>query len=150
MIGLFDGIGALRVAIDLQGVPVCGYISVERNKAAQRVVEAHYPGVWRYDDVERISEEVVVEWRLKFSQCSLVLLGAGPPCQGVSGLNSDRRGALRDARSCLFVHVSRIRALLRTAFPWAAVHTLMESVASIGHRRQGCHVSGLWERACAY
>ena len=131
VIGLFDGIGALRVAVDLQNLPVCGYISVERNKAAQRLVEAHYPGVWHYDDVELITADLVKEWSLKFSQCSMVLLGAGPPCQGVSGLNSDRKGALKDARSCLFVHVSRIRDLLRVAFPWAPVHALMESVGSM-------------------
>ena len=115
VVGLFDGIGALRVAMDLQEVAECGYISVERNKAAQRVVEAHYPGVLHYEDVELISDEDVVSWSLKFSQCSLVVLGAGPPCQGVSGLNSDRRGALRDARSSLFVHVSRIRRMLQAA-----------------------------------
>ena len=131
VVGLFDGIGALRVAMDLQGVSVCGYVSVECNKSAQRVVEAHYPGVCHYDDVGHVTREVVIDWSLRFSQCSLVVLGAGPPCQGVSGLNSDRRGALKDARSCLFVHVSRIRELLRAAFPWAAVRTLMESVGSM-------------------
>ena len=44
VIGLFDGIGALRVAMDLQGINVGGYISVESNPIANRVVEAHYPG----------------------------------------------------------------------------------------------------------
>ena len=75
--------------------------------------------------------KVLVEWSLRFSQCSLVIVGAGPPCQGVSGLNSDRRGALKDARSSLFVHVSRVRRLVQSQFPWAAVHVLMESVSSM-------------------
>ena len=39
-IGLFDGIAALRVALDLLGVDVVGHISVEQSKAATRVVEA--------------------------------------------------------------------------------------------------------------
>ena len=69
----------------------------------------------------------MVEWSLRSSQCSLVSIGAGPPCQGVSGLNSDRRGA----RSSLFVHVSRVRRLVQSQFPWAAVHVLMESVSSM-------------------
>ena len=72
VIGLFDGIGALRVAVDLQNLPVCGYISVERNKAEQRVVEAHYPGVWQYDDVELIIEDVVKEFG-----CAPVLIDGG-------------------------------------------------------------------------
>ena len=58
-------------------------------------------------------------------------MGSGPPCQGVSGLNADRKGALRDARSNLFVHVSRIRDLVRSCFPWAQVRSIMESVASM-------------------
>ena len=131
VIGLFDGIGAIRVAMDLQDVEVLGYISVEKNPQARRVVEAHYPGVVHVEDVTHISEELVREWSLRFSQCSLVVLGAGPPCQGVSGLNFDRKGALRDERSSLFTHVSRVRELIRRYFPWAQVHCLMESVSSM-------------------
>ena len=131
LVGLFDGIGALRVATDLQGVQVIGYISVEKNPQARRVVESHYPGVEHVDDVATISPEVIKGWSLRYSQCSLVLVGAGPPCQGVSGLNTDRKGALKDERSCLFSHVPRIRDMLRLAFPWAAVHVLMESVSSM-------------------
>ena len=74
---------------------------------------------------------MVKEWSLRFSQVGLVLLGAGPPCQGVSGLNAQRKGALRDERSSLFIHVPRICDLLKAAFPWAQVRTLMESVASM-------------------
>lgn len=71
------------------------------------------------------------EWACRYSQVGLVIIGAGPPCQGVSGLNADRRGALRDYRSCLFTHVERIHQLVVQSFPWAQVHRLMESVASM-------------------
>ncbi len=130
-VGLFDGIGALRVALDLLSVDVGGYISVESNDSAARVVESHFPSVCRVDNVEHVSDEMVQKWSMTFSQCVLVLLGAGPPCQGVSGLNVDRKGALKDARSCLFRHVKRIEKLFKRLFPWAQVHTLMESVASM-------------------
>ena len=83
------------------------------------MVESNYPGVLHYEDVEEIEGLMVVEWGLRFSQCSLVVIGAGPPCQGVSG------------RSCLFVHVSRVRDLVKRHFTWAAVHVLMESVSSM-------------------
>lgn len=46
-------------------------------------------------------------------------------------MNSDRRGAVHDPRSNLFIHVARIRQLLQEAFPWCPVHSLMESVASM-------------------
>lgn len=130
-VGLFDGIGALRVALELLGVEVLGHVSVEKSPEARRVVEAAFPNVTTVLDVEMVDSDMVKKWSGDFSQASLVLLGGGPPCQGVSGLNADRRGALRDVRSALFVHVKRIESLLRTHFPWCPVHTLMESVASM-------------------
>ena len=130
-VGLFDGIGALRVALDLLSVEVGGYISVESNSHAARVVESHFPSVVRVEDVEHVTDALVHQWSMTFSQTILVLLGAGPPCQGVSGLNADRKGALKDARSSLFFHVKRTEKLFKRRFPWAQVHTLMENVASM-------------------
>lgn len=68
---------------------------------------------------------------LKYSNVGLIVVGAGPPCQGVSGLNADKKGALRDKRSCLFQEVPRITDLFRTHFPWSQVHELVENVASM-------------------
>ena len=130
-IGLFDGIGALRVATDALGWHVVGHISVECNAQASRVVESKFPNCSFVDKVEVVTPDLVTEWACKYGQVGLVLIGAGPPCQGVSGLNSDRKGALRDHRSCLFQHVPRIRDLVKSRFPWAQVRTLMESVASM-------------------
>ena len=42
-IGLFDGVGALRVACDAVGLPMLGHISVERDPKARRVVESFFP-----------------------------------------------------------------------------------------------------------
>eukprot|EP00438_Fugacium_kawagutii_P003592 Skav221600 [mRNA] locus=scaffold1698:515445:521305:+ [translate_table: standard] len=130
-VGLFDGISALRVALDVLEVTVVGHIFVECQSSAQRVVESHFPGALHVNSVQEIDDRMVQSWSQRFGQCNMVLLGSGPPCQGVSGLNSDRRGALRDERSSLFVHVPRVRDLLRKYFPWAPVHSLMESVASM-------------------
>ena len=130
-VGLFDGIGALRVALEALEVHVIGHVSVEQNPAARRVVESHYPGTVVVEDVAAVDAAMVQQWATQFSQCNLVLLGGGPPCQGVSGLNADRRGALRDSRSSLFIHVPRIRDLLKRFFPWCPVHCLMESVRSM-------------------
>eukprot|EP00435_Cladocopium_sp_Y103_P031778 s555_g8.t1 len=98
-IGLFDGIGALRVAADLIGVQVIGHISVESNVQAARVVESHFPETRFVSDVLEVEEDMVREWARAYSQASVVLVGGGPPCQGVSGLNADRKGALKDERS---------------------------------------------------
>ena len=63
---------------------------------------------------------------MQFPSVALVLIGAGPPCQGVSGLNASKKGALR-----LYQEVLRIKELFRVHFPWAQVWLLMESVASM-------------------
>ncbi len=145
-IGLFDGIGALRVALDLLSCTVIGHISVEKSSMASRVVENHFPGTVFVDDVAEVNEELVKSWALKYSGAVLVLLGAGPPCQGVSGLNADRKGALKDLRSCLFSHVPRVRDLLRRHFPWAQVHSFMESVASMDQK--DCAIMSDSSEAC--
>eukprot|EP00435_Cladocopium_sp_Y103_P068963 s726_g32.t1 len=130
-IGLFDGIGALRVALDLLNAPVAGHISVEKSPEARRVLESHFPDSICVEDIELVDEEMVKEWSLRFTSVGLVVIGSGPPCQGVSGLNTDRKGALRDKRSQLFVHVPRIVRLCKVAFPWAQVQSLSENVGSM-------------------
>lgn len=42
---LFDGIAALRVAVDALGVMSIGHISIECSKTARRVVESFFPDV---------------------------------------------------------------------------------------------------------
>lgn len=132
-IGLFDGISGLRVAADILGLPMAGHVSVEKNEHARRVTEANFPETIHVEDVQLITEELVASWALRFSSVGVILIGGGPPCQGVSGLNSDRRGALRDSRSSLFQEIPRIEALVRRAFPWAQVHRLVENVASMDY-----------------
>lgn len=136
-IGLFDGIAALRVAADALGWNVLGHVSIEKSAPASRVVESRFPGALFVQDVEEVDANLVQQWAQQFTQVALVLIGAGPPCQGVSGLNAARKGALRDQRSCLFTHVSRIRGLVKQAFPWAQVQALMENVASMDGADEG-------------
>lgn len=130
-IGLFDGISALRVAVDSLGWNVVGHISVETDPAARRVVESRFPSTKFVADVQIVDDDLVQSWAGEYSQVSLVLIGSGAPCQGVSGLNAQRKGALRDERSCLFLHIPRIRELVKRRFPWARVATLSENVSSM-------------------
>ena len=101
-IGLFDGISALRVALE----------------AVQARVEDVNPTMCR-------------EWAGRASSAKAVIVGAGPPCQGVSKLNARRMGAVDDDRSCLRVHVKPIVSMVQEAFPWCCVHFLQESVATM-------------------
>lgn len=115
--GLFDGISALRMAMDILGCRVAGHVSIEKSPEARRVVEAWFPDTIFLEDVQLVGKEDVQQWSLRFPSVGVVVVGAGPPCQGVSGLNSDRRGALRDARSALFQEVPRIVSLVKHCFP---------------------------------
>lgn len=90
---LFDGISALRVALDGLQAPMVGHVSVELQSEARRVVESCFPDTEFIEDINDVSEDVVKSWALKYGAAGLVLIGSGPPCQGVSGLNADRRGA---------------------------------------------------------
>eukprot|EP00438_Fugacium_kawagutii_P020310 Skav220832 [mRNA] locus=scaffold1888:98162:103688:+ [translate_table: standard] len=137
-VGLFDGIGALRVACDVLQLPMAGHISIENNPEAKRVVEAYFPDSQFHDDVRTVDKKLVQQYALRYSNVGVVVVGAGPPCQGVSQLNFDRRGALRDHRSCLFSEVPRVTDLFRECFPWAQVHQLMENVASMSE--EDCQV----------
>lgn len=61
-IGLFDGIGALRVALDGLGLSSIGHICVEKDAKGRRVVEAHFPDTIHYQDVNDITADVVKSW----------------------------------------------------------------------------------------
>ena len=131
VVSLFDGIGALRVALDVLKVPVSGYVSVERDQSCQRVLDSFFPSALHVEHVEQVSRAMVKEWATLFSRTSMVLVGGGPPCQGVSQLNALRLGAVEDSRSNLVVHFPRIVSLVKECFPWAQVYTLCESVFSM-------------------
>ena len=130
-VGLFDGIAALRLAADTLGLPVAGHVSVEKDPRGRRVVESWFPDTTFFEDILEFGEEQVQDLALKYSNVGLVIIGAGPPCQGVSGLNYDKKWALRDERSSLFKEVPRVTTLFKKHFPWAQVHRVMESVASM-------------------
>lgn len=130
-IGLFDGIGALRVAADLLHLPVAGHISVECDAYANRVLEAGFPGATFVDRVQDVTAELVQQWACEYSSVGVVLIGAGPPCQDVSKLNVDRKGSQRGRRSSLYKEIPRVKQLVEARFPWAQVHIFVESVASM-------------------
>ena len=133
-IGLFDGIGALRVACEVLHLPVAGHISVECNPAANRVMEAAFPGSRTVSRIQDIDETMVRSWACEYPSVGVVLVGAGPPCQDVSGLNVDRKGPQHGTRSSLYKEVPRVEDLVKKEFPWAQVHSLVESVASMDER----------------
>ena len=130
-IGAFDGIGALRVALDGLGAPISGYISIESNDAARRVMESAFPSTKFFGDITKLTKDDVKVWAAEFPNTKLIVLGGGPPCQGVSGLNPTRLGAVHDPRSNLVQCFANLRQWVKEVFHWCPVRVLMESVASM-------------------
>ena len=131
VISLFDGLGACRVALDVIGAKIAGYIAVEKGPHARRSLESNFPSVEFVHDVEEVSDCIVRSFANRFSRASLVLIAGGPPCQGVSGLNASRLGSELDFRSRLHHEVPRIRELVQKYFCWCETFVLMESVSSM-------------------
>ena len=130
-ISLFDGISAARVALEVLQARVCLQVSVEPDLSARRVVEANFSDVIHVAKVEDITAEMCREWASKSTRASLVLLTAGPPCQGVSSLNAHRKGAMDDERSRLHFAVQHVLSHVREAFPWCRTAFFQESVWSM-------------------
>ena len=97
-IGLFDGLGGLRPALEKLGASVAGYIICENPKAAKRLVRLRWPGVIEWGDITKLTYEVVKSPLEAFAGLiSLVVLAAGSPCQDLSGANIRGTG-LRGSR----------------------------------------------------
>ena len=131
VISLFDGIGSLRVALDGLQAPLAGYVAIEKNEAATRVMESHFPSTLFYTDVTQITQDDLRSWAAKFPNCIGVLIAGGPPCQGVSSLNAAKKGAHADPRSSLHKVFDQIKNWAKEIFTWCPTYHLMESVASV-------------------
>ena len=90
-------------------------------------MESWFPGSVFYEDIREFGEKDIMEIARLHSNVGSYHW-CGPPCQGVSGLNVDN-GLDPCSRS--------------VNMPWAQVHRLMESVASMSPNRAVCQRSGL-------
>ena len=94
-VGLFDGLGGLRIAFQKLGkyVIVILYISCEIEKPAKRLVRKRWPGVVEWGSVLSVSHDAVNKiGDIYQSLTDAVIIGAGSPCQDLSSLNAHRVG----------------------------------------------------------
>lgn len=85
---VFSGIGLFDLGLEMAGWQCVGQCEIEPFPAA--VLEHHWPDVWRYDDVRKLSGELIRE------HCGDVdaIIG-GPPCQPAS-VAGQRKGSSDD------------------------------------------------------
>ena len=100
--------GGGRRALELLGVRVACYISIESNEEAQRVVARAWPRAHAVCDVRVFLLCDLQTILQSYPHIRHVFLTAGVPCQGVSGLNAGRRG-FDDPRSTLVTEVPPLR-----------------------------------------
>lgn len=112
LVSLFDGIGGARRALELACIQPVGYVSVECDETAKRVVEYTWPDREHSDDVKSFGEMELRRIELKHGRTGTVLVVAGSPCQGFSRVIKIRKG-LEDERSSLVWEVFRVANLIR-------------------------------------
>ena len=130
LIGLFDGIGGARRALDLLGIAVAVYASSETDAEARRVCRYAWPDVLELGDVTAIGKEAIQKLGRMAPHATTVLITAGSPCQDVSALNHNRVG-LEGSRSKLFWEILRVKQLVQDVWPETQVWLLVENVASM-------------------
>ncbi|CAE7467035.1 unnamed protein product [Symbiodinium natans] len=60
VVSVFDGIAACRVALDVVGAQVAGYVSIEPDAAARRVVESAFGSTEFVDGVQDVTDDTVI------------------------------------------------------------------------------------------
>lgn len=91
-LSLFDGISCLQLALHRAGCDIGTYYASEINKHSIKVTQTNFPNTVQLGDVNNIS----------FRDLNNIgFIGAGSPCQDISGLNRSAKG-LKGKKSSLF------------------------------------------------
>ena len=139
-VGLFDGVSGLRVSLEAIRARICLHVSVETNPEARRVVESAFPNVEFVDQVQDITPELCQKWAAKASSAKIVIVGAGPPYQGVSSVDKQDQAEIDGHPfNSLHVYVKPIVRMLEKAFSWTKVHFLQESVFSVSAKDRSAY-----------
>ncbi len=115
---LFSGIGGFDLGFDRAGME-CAW-QVEKDDYARRVLEKHWPGVRRWDDVCTFPPEPASDWA-----CDVIC--GGFPCQDISQNNPFAEG-ITGARSGLWREFARTIRILRPRY------AVLENVPALSFR----------------
>ena len=128
-VSFFAGIGGIDLGLERAGHECVG--QVEIGPYCNRVLEKHWPGMWRHDDIRTLDPADIP---------AADLWCGGFPCQNIS--SAGLKEGIRGAKSGLFFNFAR---LVREGRP-AVV--LLENVAGLSSRGLG---EVLWElSSCGY
>ena len=136
ILSAFDGIGGVRRAFELAGATPALFLTCEIDKEARRVVRRAWPEAVELGDICAIDADDLARRIRSRGRIRFLLVSAGFPCQGMSGLNAFRKG-LDDPRSPLvFTLLDLFNDLVLIGF-------LVENVAS-GPSQDIAHISEMF------
>ncbi len=138
-LSLFAGIGGIDLGLERAGMTCVGQVEID--PFCRKVLQKHWPHVWRHDDVRTLTAEMIHE------HCGRVdLIAGGFPCQDISmcgdwaGIDGDRSGLWREMVRIIrdirprFALVENVSALLvpDDGEP-AAMGRVLGDLATIGY-----------------
>ena len=137
LVSPFDGIGGARRALEILEIEPALYISMESDMTCNLIVKNRWPGVRMFERVEDVSDEELRDMLATVPSLDTGIVIGGPPCQGFTGLNRDRKGFDDPRSSGVYLFRELVERLRRVAphIRWSA---MMENVASMsGTDREG-------------
>ena len=93
VVEVFVGMGGLKQALELLGMVPPGIISIDNDATSKKLSRMHCRHGIVYDEVKKITREMVFEWRRQFPRAKKILLARGWPCIHHSSFSVNRLGA---------------------------------------------------------
>ena len=118
ILDLFAGAGGLSLGFEMTGQFEVVAI-VENNKNAAKTYIKNHPGLKNYDDILKVNFRKIVEENGKID----VVIG-GPPCQGFSNANRQRRQLINGSNELVKRYVKAIEEIRPKAFVMENVKTI--------------------------
>ncbi len=131
---LFAGLLALSVALDSMSINVVASYFSEICPDCCLVAATNFPAAINIGDIKTISRSTIAKIVKQWPHCWWIL-GAGPPCQDVSLLNSSATGSW-GSHSSLREEYKRIYHIILEFVPYQFVFSFMECTKMTANNRQ--------------
>ena len=130
-LSLFSGIGGLDLAAEMAGIKVIGFCEIEPFPV--EVLTKRFPGVPIFEDVRKLTAEVIRDRTGMGTSQSIDIIFGGFPCQDLSVAGKQR--GLEGERSGLWFEMLRVISEIRPAYVLAenvrgAVNLALDTVYS--------------------
>ena len=94
-----------------------GIVFIDNNPLCVKLAKRHCAYVLPVDDIKKVTEEMVRDWRRQFPRVKRVIAGGGWPCVNHSLLNSAREGAGAETSELLGVMLQVAKWLRKCSKP---------------------------------